>query len=539
MIQGRLIAAVSWCLFIAGVPAAFAQADTAPRITGVVSSASYASPVEPGSLVSIFGSNLATGRASAPGTSLPLPKMLDGTSVTFNGVAAPLFFVSSGQINAQMPSSIAASPVILSWATVVVSSPSGSSDPAQVSTFTSGPAVFTPDSSGCGQALALNNAPDGTVSLNSPSNSAAPGDYVSIFGTGLGTPQVLPADGYAATAADPFIAADGLSLDNVGFGPPQYSGLAPTLVGVDQINFQVPENTRQGCAVPLTVATDSLPSQVVTISVNSSRGQCVDPPLQSHGQVSLEKTVASGTANDGETDEFKATFPSAPGLMKPPVPVFTPGSTTYILSRIASSSRVCSIAGDTELSAGAINIQAQGGNVIAALPVSQADGVVYRQTLPAGYVRPAQYTISSAAGAPVGFQETFPVGSNINVQTNLAPGTQLSASKSPVITWTGGDASSIVRVTLIGDTDQVGGVKAVWYTAANAGSMILSATCTGGPGTPPFCTFGVPSTPKAELIIDVLPANGVADSIVAQGISQQVRFSWVYRHVFGGLSTTN
>ncbi len=539
MIRPRLIAVLSGCLVIAGVPVALAQADSAPRITGVVSSASYASPVEPGSLVSIFGSNLATVRASAPDAVLPLPMMLGGTSVTFNGVAAPLFFVSPGQINAQMPSSIAAGFIFLSSATVVVSSPNGPSEPAQVSTFTSSPAVFTPDSSGCGPALALNDAPDGTVSLNSYANSAAPGDYVSIFGTGIGTPKTLPADGNAATTADPFLVADDVLLDGVSLAPLQYAGLAPTLVGVDQINFQIPDDAPQGCAVPLKVSTGSLLSQAVTISINSSRGPCVDPPLQSYGRVSLERTVASGTSNDGETDEFRAAFLSGPGLKEPPVPVLTPGTSSRILSTPAPNARVCSIAGDSNLSAGAIAIRASGGSVIQSLPSSEAGGFVYRQALPAGYVQPAQYSISSAPGAPVEFQETFPIGSNINIQTNLAPGTQLAAGKAPVVQWTGGDASSIVRVSLIGDTDEIGGAKAVWYTAASAGSMVLSAFCTGGPGPTPLCSFGVPATSKAELIIDVLPASGVADSINAQGISQHVQFSWMYRYIFGGLATTN
>lgn len=83
------------------VQTALAQA---PQITsaGVVNAASYAQPIAPGSLVSIFGMNLATASTSAVGQ--PLPIQLSGTSVAVNGVQAPLLFVSPTQINLEIPS---------------------------------------------------------------------------------------------------------------------------------------------------------------------------------------------------------------------------------------------------------------------------------------------------------------------------------------------------------------------------------------------------------------------------------------------------
>src|SRR5262245_11813857 len=65
-----------------------------------VNSASYSGLTARGSIVSAFGTNLATTTASA--TSLPLPTNLAGTSVTIvdaNGTSfqAPLFFVSGLQ----------------------------------------------------------------------------------------------------------------------------------------------------------------------------------------------------------------------------------------------------------------------------------------------------------------------------------------------------------------------------------------------------------------------------------------------------------
>src|SRR6185436_8287658 len=96
-----------------------------PRISsgGVVNGASFAPapvPVAPGSIISIFGINLAPSIATAD--RVPLPTDLASTSVRINGTLAPLFFVSPGQINAQLPFEVASG-----QATAVVTSPSGTS----------------------------------------------------------------------------------------------------------------------------------------------------------------------------------------------------------------------------------------------------------------------------------------------------------------------------------------------------------------------------------------------------------------------------
>src|ERR1035441_3697013 len=70
--------------------ATLAQAQ-APVVGGIVNSGSYyaGAGVAPGSIVSIFGTNLASQTATAG--SLPLPTSLgDVSSVTFNGVPAAL-----------------------------------------------------------------------------------------------------------------------------------------------------------------------------------------------------------------------------------------------------------------------------------------------------------------------------------------------------------------------------------------------------------------------------------------------------------------
>ena len=70
---------------------------------GVVEGAGFTKrrPLSPGGIVSLFGERFATENNFA--TQLPLERELAGVSVRIGGQDAPLYFVSPGQINAQVP----------------------------------------------------------------------------------------------------------------------------------------------------------------------------------------------------------------------------------------------------------------------------------------------------------------------------------------------------------------------------------------------------------------------------------------------------
>ena len=86
------------------------QATAIPAKTPVIApgsvanAASYLGEVAPGSLATIYGANFADPGAEYEGSAAPtFPAVLGGVSVLVNGVHAPLTFVSSTQINLQVP----------------------------------------------------------------------------------------------------------------------------------------------------------------------------------------------------------------------------------------------------------------------------------------------------------------------------------------------------------------------------------------------------------------------------------------------------
>src|SRR3982751_3529137 len=127
-----------------------AAALAQPTITAVVNGASFAEGVPGGCLVSIFGSKLASIVATAD--HLPLPTKLAGTVVTVGDLEleAPLYFVSPGQINLQLPFEALGDTL-----PIVVTTPEGKSKPMLLAVAASGPGIFTQSRDGKGRALAF------------------------------------------------------------------------------------------------------------------------------------------------------------------------------------------------------------------------------------------------------------------------------------------------------------------------------------------------------------------------------------------------
>jgi len=257
---------------------AFAAYGQTPAVNpgGVVNTASYSTVgVAPGSIVSIFGSNLASQPVTA--SSVPLPTTLGNVvSVTFNSVPAPLYFVSSGQINAQVPWEVLADGSASGAVNVVVTTDAGSSSPQTVQVSPELPGIFTTSANGAGQAIATDNAdgviaaPVGAINILT-THPIQIGSYLIIWCTGLGAVDSDVPDGANTGAAivntldKPTVLIGGVPATLV------YSVLSPQYAGEYQVAVQVPPSTPTGNAVPLQIQMNGVTTLAnVTIAVSGS-----------------------------------------------------------------------------------------------------------------------------------------------------------------------------------------------------------------------------------------------------------------------------
>jgi uncharacterized protein (TIGR03437 family) len=238
---------------------------------GVVSGVTYAPgvPVAPGSIASIFGSDLAATLAQAD--SVPLSTNLANVTVTMNGIPAPLFFAGPGQINVQVPWNVLPDGINTGLANVIVSQGQLVSNVQSVQIGPLSPAIFTTASSAAGNAIAVN--PDGTIAaptgsipglISRPANA---GDPLVILATGLGA--VTPTVANGANSIDQLRTTVNTPTILIGGQPAQllFSGLSPSFTGVYQINTVIPAGLT-GPVVPLQLQIGGIiTSDQVTIAI--------------------------------------------------------------------------------------------------------------------------------------------------------------------------------------------------------------------------------------------------------------------------------
>ncbi len=241
---------------------------------GIVNAASYGqtsgsttlnTAVTPGSIAAVFGTSMASVSQAVAG-SIPLPTSLGGASLTIDGLAAPQFFTSRNQLNVQIPWE---APLGTGSASVSVGSSTAS---GQVQVVEYLPGIFTANGSGQGQGIVVHGnsatlvAPTGTYGASYPS---AKGEVLTMYCTGLGPVDHQPVTGNA-TPGDPL--ARTLTLPTVTVGNVAalvtFSGLSPGLVGLYQVNFQVPANAPSGNYVPVVLSIGGVASNSVTMAVS-------------------------------------------------------------------------------------------------------------------------------------------------------------------------------------------------------------------------------------------------------------------------------
>jgi uncharacterized protein (TIGR03437 family) len=261
----------AFCFLLAGVSVALAQGPVI-NSGGIGNLTTGQTPIAPGSLAVIFGTNLSSQIAQAD--TIPLSASLGGVTVQFvngsNTFNAPLVYVAPtdpahgviSQINAQVPWNLVPNGTTAT-VSVIVSHDGLSSAPASVTVGPFSPGIFAAG----GRAIAVNL--DGTLAWPSGSvpgtvtHPAKPGDVVILYVTGLGAVDSPIADGAASldklrnTLVKPVVLVGGLSAEVA------FSGLTPQYPGVNQLNIVIP-NAVPGDNVPIQIQVGGITSPNTT-----------------------------------------------------------------------------------------------------------------------------------------------------------------------------------------------------------------------------------------------------------------------------------
>jgi len=227
------------------LPWNYSAAVAAPKIAAVVNAADGKLPVAPGGLISVYGQQMSPVNLAT--SELPLPTALGESCLTVNGVSVPLLFVSSQQINGQLPFNVDGN------AQMTLRTPGGISDNFNFSILPAAPSVFRSGIAGPDTGIAtITRADNGE--LITPTNPVHPGDSIVIWSTGLGhtSPAIdagipSPSDPLAGAVIHPTVTLGGVGLDIL------YAGLTPGSVGLNQINATVPKSVPQGLSIPLVI----------------------------------------------------------------------------------------------------------------------------------------------------------------------------------------------------------------------------------------------------------------------------------------------
>ena len=418
---------------------------------GVVNAATMSSVtgISAGSIVTIFGKNLSLETVTA--SSLPLPKQLGNTTVLIDDMPAALFYVSPTQINAQAPRVVFSKSVSIP-VVITVNNGRGTSRPVQAERAIYSPGIFTLDGSGCGTPIVVDAL---TWKIPTENQSFAPGDLVTMLGTGANNYPLQPEGEPAPPNYSTFLVARPL-IDGI-LAKVLFNGKAPGMVGVDQINFQIPENAPEGCSVPLELWYNPR-TQQVPLRIKRDRGKCVDLPTPSGLNLTLIRNFSSGlnqtTVPDGAIVDFVSRFDRSfnndfntnPVISDPSVYCYVgPSSNLQIPRPICPQFRDLDGTnyGKNPLNAGPITFSRAGGAPSTLTPAIQNGKPVYPTQLAPAAFAVGTNLISVAGGPDVGAFQTSAALPPFRFLTDLSPGSAVNWQ----FDWEGGDPDGLVVMT--------------------------------------------------------------------------------------------
>lgn len=447
-------------------PGCLAGQTKPPRITRISNAATYEIPLQgrllATSLISIFGENLAPEtRGAVP----PLPTELSGVRVFVGGIPAPLLFVSSSQIDVQVPRGISYE------GAVKVATPAGSVTGIVHDQSWPTPGIFLRDSGFCGAPVVFNRTSDGIEGLNSPETPAKPGEWLEILATAAGWAGNVK-DGEAAPA-DRGLRANSPNvlpgLFNREHSPSDYphdltwNGKLEGHVGVDEVIIRIPSEIPDGCTVPLQLDAGwygfGPQSQAVPVAISRKPGPCVDPPPDSSAVIRLERVETSGMEPPQNKSLVTMEFIRAQGRMLAheghpdyihrrtvrKMPGGSPSAYDYFERKAGPACPGFEAYRGEPLDPGTIIVEREDGGQQAVLEPRQNENGQwgYSAELPEGMLREGRVRVRGLGGADVGPFEAAVEFPPFQVLSDLSPGAKYRWE----VKWSGGAAGDGVRVS--------------------------------------------------------------------------------------------
>jgi uncharacterized protein (TIGR03437 family) len=241
-----------------------AQGPPVAGAGGVVNNGTFAGgePLAQGDIAAVFGVQFDYD-APQGATNLPLLTTMDGIQVLVNGVAAPVYYVSAGQINFEIP----------------INAATGDGTIQVVRNGTPGNLIYVDINAQVPRFILYGNygiitTPDGALT-GIPANPVKPGDTVVVYALGLG-PTTSPVPSGAASPSSPLAVVPGTTKVCFGVETPFFqapcataffSGLTPNYVGLYQINVTIPAGVTSGNSTMSLLLVDNVESTAVQLAV--------------------------------------------------------------------------------------------------------------------------------------------------------------------------------------------------------------------------------------------------------------------------------
>ncbi len=242
----------------------FVTANRAPVLTpnGILNNLNplVGAAVAPGTVAAAFGTGLTTAATPVSPNESPLPDAFQNTELIIGGSIAPLYFLSSTQLNVEIP--VELPPLQQLTAVAVVNN--ALSLPVTVSTVAAAPGVAV---NADGSVIAQ----DSNFNLIDAANPAHPGEAIVIYLVGMGAtdppvasgqpaPGLNPGDSLAQAVVQPVVMVNNQTAQVA------FAGLTPGGIGLYQINFTVPSGIAAGTA-SLTISQGSVNANSATLPV--------------------------------------------------------------------------------------------------------------------------------------------------------------------------------------------------------------------------------------------------------------------------------